>query len=39
MKLRDKEKDVIALLSEAQRESKHNYITEEKLSLLLRRQG
>ncbi|MCD6472467.1 NADH-quinone oxidoreductase subunit NuoE [Candidatus Aerophobetes bacterium] len=39
MKLRDKEKDVIALLSEAQRESKHNYITEEKLKLIAQEAG
>jgi len=39
MKLRDKEKDVIALLNKAQRENKYNYITEEKLKLVAREAG
>jgi len=39
MKLRDKEKDIIALLSKAQRENKYNYITEEKLKLIAEKAG
>ena len=39
MKLRNKEKDVIALLNKAQRENKHNYITEEKLKLIAQEAG
>jgi len=39
MKLRNRKKDVIALLSKAQTENKHNYITEEKLKLIAREAG
>jgi len=39
MKLRNKEKDVIALLNKAQRENKHNYITEDKLKLIAQETG
>lgn len=39
MKLRNKEKDVIALLSKVQRENKHNYIPEDKLRLIAQEAG
>ncbi|MEA1964642.1 MAG: NADH-quinone oxidoreductase subunit NuoE [Candidatus Aerophobetes bacterium] len=39
MKLKNREKDVIALLSKAQRENKHNYITEEKLKIIAQEAG
>jgi NADH-quinone oxidoreductase subunit E len=39
MKLRNKEKDIIALLNKEQRANKHNYITEYKLKLIAQEAG
>jgi len=39
MKLRNKEKDIIALLKKEQRANKHNYITEYKLKLIAQEAG
>ena len=39
MKLRNREKDIIALLNKEQRANKHNYITEYKLKLIAQEAG